>query len=173
MTYNYVWYVKYLLTWHTTTCFGYRFWPSSGCIWKNLSISYTRVWVIRWQGWVRVRDLIFALRMHGLSVMLLAAWHIYKTINSRVGYMKYCYTVSVLMCWVRTSAYYRTILTISLYGRNFFVHDVLLYSARFINNSALREYVSVLQYLNVCIRSIYIHEIKFYEQWWCVALWYN
>jgi hypothetical protein len=70
---------------------------------------------------------------------------------------------------VRASAYCRTVLTVSLYGPNFYVHDVLLYSARFINNSVLREYVGVLQYLNVSIRSIYIHEIQFYEQ--CGGVW--
>jgi hypothetical protein len=70
---------------------------------------------------------------------------------------------------VRASAYYRTVLTISLYGPNFCVHDALLHSVRFINNSALRECVSLLQYLNVSILSIYIHEIKFYEQ--CGGVW--
>jgi hypothetical protein len=37
--------------------------------------------------------------------------HVYKSIKSTVGYIIYCYTVlciSVLMCWLRASPYYRS-----------------------------------------------------------------
>jgi hypothetical protein len=59
--------------------------------------------------------------------------------------------------------------SINLYGPNFYVHKVLLYSARYINSSALSGHVCVLQWLNVSTRFIYIHEIKIYEQ--CGGVW--